>query len=111
MGIDKLAEAARRIAELEAALKAANEAKAQRVTLKVSTTGLLSVYGLGRFPVTLSAKAWRTLIGMVADIEAFIKANEGRFSTGKDDPRFIKARAEAAQKRAEYASKSEADGF
>jgi hypothetical protein len=42
---------------------------------KVTAKGGLSVYGLGRFPVTLYKSQWFKLIGMVEEIKAFIEAN------------------------------------
>ncbi len=66
-------------AELER-LRAENERlKAQRtrgVSLKVSEKGGVSVYGLGRFPVTLYKEQWAKLLDMADDIRAFIKENE-----------------------------------
>ena len=46
------------------------------VTLKVSTKGAVSVYGLGRFPVTLYKEQWTKLLDMAEDIRAFIRDNE-----------------------------------
>ena len=61
-------------------LKAENAAlKAQAtrgVSLKVSEKGGVSVYGLGRFPVTLYKEQWAKLLDMGEDIRAFIKAHE-----------------------------------
>jgi hypothetical protein len=66
-------------AELER-LKAENEQlKTQRgrsVSLKVSEKGGVSVYGLGRFPVTLYKEQWTKLLAMADEIRAFIKDNE-----------------------------------
>ena len=71
-------------AELER-LKAENEQlKNQRgrsVSLKVSEKGGLSVYGLGRFPVTLYKEQWAKLLGMAEEIRAFIKENDARLKT------------------------------
>ncbi len=68
-------------AELER-LKAENEAlKNQRgrsVSLKVSEKGGVSVYGLGRFPVTLYKEQWIRLLAMADEIRAFIKENESK---------------------------------
>jgi hypothetical protein len=47
------------------------------VTLKVSEKGGVSVYGLGRFPVTLYKEQWAKLLDMADDIRAFIRDNEG----------------------------------
>jgi hypothetical protein len=67
-------------AELER-LKAENERlKTQRsrsVSLKVSEKGGVSVYGLGRFPVTLYKEQWTRLLAMTDEIRAFIKEHDG----------------------------------
>jgi hypothetical protein len=71
-------------AELER-LKAENEQlKNQRgrsVSLKVSEKGGVSVYGLGRFPVTLYKEQWAKLLGMADEIRAFIKENDAKLKT------------------------------
>jgi hypothetical protein len=68
-------------AEMER-LKAENAAlKAQAtrgVSLKVSEKGGVSVYGLGRFPVTLYKEQWTKLLDLAEDIRAFIKANDAQ---------------------------------
>ena len=51
------------------------------VTMKVSEKGALSIYGMGRFPVTLYKEQWLKLLAMSDDIRAFIVANEGRLKT------------------------------
>jgi hypothetical protein len=43
--------------------------------MKVSEKGALSVYGMGRFPVTLYKEQWVKLLDMADDIRAFIAAN------------------------------------
>jgi hypothetical protein len=48
------------------------------VRLKVSEKGAVSVYGLGRFPVTLYKEQWLKLLDMSSDIQAFIKAHEAQ---------------------------------
>jgi hypothetical protein len=66
-------------AELER-LKAENERlKSQRgrsVSLKVSEKGGVSVYGLGRFPVTLYKEQWTKLLAMADEIRSFIKEHD-----------------------------------
>ena len=68
-------------AELER-LKAENEALKNRsskaVSMKVSEKGGVSVYGLGRFPVTLYKEQWIRLLDMVDDIRSFIEENESK---------------------------------
>jgi hypothetical protein len=48
------------------------------VSLKVSEKGGVSVYGLGRFPVTLYKEQWQRLLAMADDIRAFIKENDAK---------------------------------
>jgi hypothetical protein len=66
-------------AEIER-LNAENERlKAQRTTrvsLKVSEKGGVSLYGLGRFPVTLYKEQWAKLLDMADEIRAFIKEHD-----------------------------------
>ena len=51
------------------------------VSLKVSEKGGLSVYGLGRFPVTLYKEQWTKLLDMAEDIKAFLKENDSRLKS------------------------------
>ena len=48
------------------------------VSLKVSEKGGVSVYGLGRFPVTLYKEQWARLLDVADDIRAFIKENDSK---------------------------------
>ena len=48
------------------------------MSLKVSEKGGVSVYGLGRFPVTLYKEQWARLLDMADDIRSFIKENEDK---------------------------------
>jgi hypothetical protein len=74
-------------AELER-LRAENERLKSRqtkgVSLKVSEKGGVSVYGLGRFPVTLYKEQWTRLLDMAADIRAFIVENDAKLKTKGD---------------------------
>ena len=56
-----------------AALKART---ARGVSLKVSEKGGVSVYGLGRFPVTLYKEQWTKLLDMADDIRSFITEHD-----------------------------------
>lgn len=71
-------------AELER-LRAENEQLKSRgargISMKVSEKGAVSIYGLGRFPVTLYKEQWLKLLEMADDIRAFIKENEGKLKT------------------------------
>ncbi len=51
------------------------------LSLKVSQKGGVSVYGLGRFPVTLYKEQWEKLLDMSDDIRAFILENEPQLKT------------------------------
>ena len=61
-------------------LKRENEALKTRprtaTSLKVSEKGGVSVYGLGRFPVTLYKEQWLKLLDLADDLRAFITAND-----------------------------------
>jgi hypothetical protein len=48
------------------------------ITIKVSEKGGVSIYGLGRFPVTLYKEQWTKLLDMADDIRAFIKENDSQ---------------------------------
>ena len=48
------------------------------IRIKVSEKGAVSVYGMGRFPVTLYKEQWLKLLDMAAEIRAFIAANESQ---------------------------------
>jgi hypothetical protein len=68
-----------------ARLKAENERlkgqQAKGLSLKVSEKGALSVYGLGRFPVTLYKEQWTKLLAMADDIKVFLKDNDDKLKT------------------------------
>jgi hypothetical protein len=64
-------------------LEAANKAKASG-NIKVSKAGAVSVYGLGRFPVTLYKSQWDALIQRIPDIQAFIEAHASELATKTD---------------------------
>jgi hypothetical protein len=48
------------------------------IRMKVSEKGAVSIYGMGRFPVTLYKEQWVKLLDMADDIRAFISANESQ---------------------------------
>ena len=54
---------------------------ARGLSLKVSEKGALSVYGLGRFPVTLYKEQWQKLLTAADDIRAFLKENDAHLKT------------------------------
>ena len=64
-----------RIAELE---KQASSKNAGRMAFKVSEKGGVSVYGLGRFPVTLYYEQWTRLLASADDLKAFLEENKSK---------------------------------
>lgn len=73
-------------AELER-LRAENEALKNKkkaggaLSMKVSEKGALSVYGMGRFPVTLYKEQWLKLLGISEEIKQFITENDSLLKT------------------------------
>jgi hypothetical protein len=61
-------------------LRAENEALKKKrntsVSMKVSEKGAVSVYGLGRFPVTLYQEQWQKLLALAEEIKTFIEENK-----------------------------------
>ena len=51
------------------------------MTIKVSEKGGVSVYGLGRFPVTLYKEQWTKLLDMAEEIRGFIRDNDAALKT------------------------------
>jgi hypothetical protein len=66
-------------------LRAENEAlkrsSSKGLSLRVSEKGAVSVYGLGRFPVTLYKEQWLRLLDMAEDIRGFIQQNEAQLKS------------------------------
>lgn len=75
-------------AELEK-LRAENARLKQRgsrgVSMKVSEKGGVSIYGLGRFPVTLYKEQWEKLLDMADDIRGFIAENHAKLKIKGDE--------------------------
>lgn len=59
-------------------LRQQSPARPGQISLKVSEKGAVSVYGLGRFPVTLYQEQWMKLLERADEIRQFIRTNEGR---------------------------------
>ncbi len=68
-------------------LRAENEALKNKkstsgtLSMKVSEKGALSIYGMGRFPVTLYKEQWVKLLGIADEIKKFIDDNGDRLKT------------------------------
>ncbi len=73
---------AARIAELEDRLT-----KGSALSFKVSEKGGVSVYGLGRFPVTLYFEQWNKLLSHIDELRAFMEANRSKLKFKEQPPR------------------------
>ena len=51
------------------------------LTLKVSEKGAVSLYGMGRFPVTLYKEQWLRILASAPEIETFIRENDAKLKT------------------------------
>ncbi len=67
-----------RLRNENAALK---KGAATGISMKVSEKGGLSVYGMGRFPITLYKEQWLKLLDMSDAIRSFIVANDAALKT------------------------------
>jgi hypothetical protein len=67
-----------RLRNENAALK---KGAATGISMKVSEKGAVSIYGMGRFPVTLYKEQWLKLLDLSDDIRKFIAANEGQLKS------------------------------
>jgi len=65
-----------RIADLEK--QVSDKKRSGRMDFKVSEKGGVSVYGLGRFPVTLYYEQWQRLLGAADDLRTFLEANKDK---------------------------------
>lgn len=81
MSDDDLKAELERLRQENAALK---KGAGSGLRFKVGEKGGVSVYGLGRFPVTLYKEQWLRLLGQADDIRAFIAANEAQLKAKGD---------------------------
>jgi len=70
-----------RIAELE---KQSGAKKSGKLEFKIGEKGGVSVYGLGRFPVTLYYEQWIRLLDASGDLRAFLEGNKSRLKLKKE---------------------------
>ena len=66
------------IERLQAENAALKKGATSGIRMKVSEKGAVSVYGMGRFPVTLYKEQWLKLLDRSSDIRAFIAANKAQ---------------------------------
>jgi len=71
-------EALREIVRLRADTVELRKAASQGLSLKVSAKGGVSVYGLGRFPVTLYKEQWHRLLALADELREFMQKNEDK---------------------------------
>ncbi len=80
-----------------ARLRQENEAlkadKARKLTIKMSDKGCVSLYGAGRFPVSLYPSQWETVLGLADPIRAYLKANEAELTKRGEATRAAKKAA------------------
>ena len=74
------AELLAKVAQLEAANAALRQARQGKLTMKVSEKGAISIYGFGKWPVTLYRSQIERLLDAVPQIRAFIEANADQLS-------------------------------
>ena len=84
-------------AELIARLAAAEAKPERKTSMKVGKAGGVSLYGMGRFPITLYASQWVKMLGKADEIRDFIQANvdELVFKTDEDKDSVREATAPA----------------
>ena len=80
-----MAEMQAQLAKLQAENQALKAKKEQRLALKVSAKGALSLYGIGRWPVTLYKEQWIRVLDIAEDIRTFIADNDGSLKAKGDD--------------------------
>ena len=78
MAADELQDELNRLKAENAALK---KGAARGMSLKVSEKGGLSVYGLGRFPVTLYKEQWKKLLDMADEIRQFLTTHDAELKS------------------------------
>ena len=69
------------VAALKAEMEALKARTSKGISLKVSEKGAVSVYGMGRFPVTLYKEQWLKLLDMNEDLRRFIADNDSKLKT------------------------------
>jgi len=74
------------ITRLRAENERLKDQRQSRVSLKVSEKGGVSVYGLGRFPVTLYKEQWTKLLDMADEIRDFLRAHDAELKTKDAKP-------------------------
>lgn len=71
------------IDRLKAEATALKTQMGRAISMKVSDKGAVSIYGFGRFPLTIYAKNMQKLLGMSDEINKFIEDNKDKLSWEK----------------------------
>ena len=66
------------VAKLKTEMESLKARTSKGISLKVSEKGAVSVYGMGRFPVTLYKEQWIKLLDMADDLRRFIAENDSK---------------------------------
>lgn len=74
--MDDIEKMQQELASLKAENEALKETSRKGLSLKVSQKGGVSLYGLGRFPVTLYKEQWEKLLSMTDEIKNFLESNK-----------------------------------
>ena len=69
------------IERLRAENEALKKSSSKGLSMRVSEKGAVSVYGLGRFPVTLYKEQWLRVLDMADDIKEFIRQNDAQLKS------------------------------
>ena len=77
----QVSELVARLAAAEARVQTLQTAKQGPLTVKRSEKGAVSVYGLGRFPVTLYGSQWERLLGEAERIKSFLITHKAELAT------------------------------
>ena len=69
---------------LRAEITALKTRSSTGLSLKVSAKGGVSIYGLGRFPVTLYKEQWEKLLAITDEIRTFMQENDAQLKTKEE---------------------------
>lgn len=94
--MSEMAEMIAKLTAENAQLKASSAASAPKVYLKVSPKGGVSLYGMGRWPVTLYQEQWDVVEEMLPQVKTFIAAHKAELSLKGDPKRDVADTAPAA---------------
>lgn len=81
MSDENLREELERLKQENEKLKKTSSGRSKEISFKVSQKGALSVYGMGRFPVTLYKEQWIKLLDRKDELLAFIEENDSDLKT------------------------------